>query len=145
MTNFWWLREKWNCLRWHLERLLRPSSIAHIQTLGSHPASVSVTAHGHTEETGGNKYINIEMKSESKRRGVAIPPLSSSLCQRNGCQDINFNDVRNLGGGVGWGGGESSVVADYCCLCVCLCVRVFPPHFYHLTKISSPQTAWEAV
>lgn len=93
-------------------------SHTHIQPLVSHTTSVSVTAHMDTESWG-NKYINIEIKSESKRRSTLIPPLSPSLCQRNECQDINFHDVRNLGGGVA---GKSSVVADYCCLCVCVCL-----------------------
>lgn len=69
------------------------------------------------------------MKSKSKHRRALIPPFSPSQCQRNRCQDINFHDVRNWGGGVE---GKSSVVVDYSCLCVCFCLIFTASPRYHV-------------
>lgn len=105
-------------------------SLDHTHTHTSNPHSsptlcVRHCTNGHWEEPWGNKYMNIEIKSESKHRSAPIPPLSPAPHRRNRCQDINFHDVRNLGGGVA---GKSSAVADYSCLCasVCSCVSVSP-------------------
>lgn len=112
---------------WHPERLLPPST-THTHTPNPHSSPTLCVRHctnGHWEEPWGNKYMNIEIKSESKHRSAPIPPLSPAPRHRNRCQDINFHDVRNLGGGVA---GKSSAVADYSCLCasVCSCVSVSP-------------------
>lgn len=77
---------------WRVERLLLPSS-THTWKLWFLPLPPFLS--GHREEQWGNKYINIEIKSESNGEAPRFH-LWAPVWLRNGCQDINFHDVRNL-------------------------------------------------
>lgn len=91
-----------------------------------HPPSVSVTAHKNREKIG--KWIYEITERISKRSSGLISPQSNIRCQRNRWQDINFQDVRNLGRS------SRQVISGWLQLFVC--VSVFPAHFQHLTDIS---------
>lgn len=140
MTKLLIAQRKMKLPHWHLERLLLPSTThTHTPDPRFHPPSVSVTAHTDGEKMW--KWIYENIKIISTHRSALIPPLSNIRCQRNRCRDINFHDVRNLGGGVA---GKSSVVADYSCLCVFVCFRLtFTTST--ISSSSSSQTAWELV